>query len=499
MNLRNLREKLRKKIAVLDEDINLDEVLTPHASKDIQLVTYPFKHIVIDDFLSKKYAEGLETFFSKKRSEGLTDDVNNFSKFRPFSYKDRVYDGYLYVPKFGEDTYFDFFFSNTFMSLVSGYFSLNVNNMFAASFHHHPKLNNDGWVHTDDASFSFLKKISLKNGLILGGEKYYDEEKTPKEFVGKRVIAFLYYLNNSGYKEGDGGETGLFLSDSKDSLYKKIEPINNRLLLFKISPKSHHAFLKNFRDRNCIAGFLHAHEDESTKSIYANFFRKLKTKNSFEKVFIEKDKKIVVVFGGSGQLGKVLFTEIQKDVVIVNIARKTKLEGKNVYNYFYNITTTEPKKIIADLVNVFGRIDVVVYGTYVSHFKNARDIEDSDLYEECYLSVSYPLKLMKVLETLWGESSPAQESFPRKFIAISSSASVQVYKERPDITAYATFKAGMNTLCEQYSLLFEKINVETVVFCPNSFSRIADKFYQEFWDVVNEKEKGKPFMIKTIL
>ena len=70
-------------------------------------------------------------------------------------------------------------------------------------------------------------------------------------------MAILFFLETDGWKEGDGGETGLYSADGK-TLLKKVAPLNNRLLAFQISPLSMHAFQKNNTERNSVVQWLHA-------------------------------------------------------------------------------------------------------------------------------------------------------------------------------------------------------------------------------------------------
>jgi len=68
----------------------------------------------------------------------------------------------------------------------------------------------------------------------------------------------MFYLANKPWQEGDGGETGLYANYNKNSLVKKIAPVNNRLFAFEISPVSFHGFLNNKKsERNTITHWIH--------------------------------------------------------------------------------------------------------------------------------------------------------------------------------------------------------------------------------------------------
>ena len=113
-------------------------------------------------------------------------------------------------------------------------------------------------MHHDRISHTFSLADALANGVIFRtrattsgvghGESVFKE---------MRSIALLYYLGDNAWQEGDGGETGLYLSKGELPM-KLVVPKNNRLFAFDISHKSFHAFQANGKPRSCIVQWLHA-------------------------------------------------------------------------------------------------------------------------------------------------------------------------------------------------------------------------------------------------
>jgi Rps23 Pro-64 3,4-dihydroxylase Tpa1-like proline 4-hydroxylase len=68
------------------------------------------------------------------------------------------------------------------------------------------------------------------------------------------------FLHNPPWREGDGGETGLYSRSSQpvSEPTKAIAPINNSLLIFECRPNSYHSFLSNRNGpRNSMIMWLH--------------------------------------------------------------------------------------------------------------------------------------------------------------------------------------------------------------------------------------------------
>jgi hypothetical protein len=132
-------------------------------------------------------------------------------------------------------------------------------------FHHHlpgsgsGRPHNDlnpGWFvdspRTDGINVSNYEKCDYNSGQI------YKPGLKARETV--RAAALLFYLNNPSWRQGDGGETGLYLDAGQavDQPSEAPPPVDNSLLLFECTPHSYHAFLQNHRNpRNSLIMWLH--------------------------------------------------------------------------------------------------------------------------------------------------------------------------------------------------------------------------------------------------
>jgi len=139
--------------------------------------------------------------------------------------------------------------------LFSELFDTHLENDIVVSLHHHKPGSPSGAPHNDYIGCWFVDD-PLKNGMNPWFHQCThptNEQPHPDAYKKIRAIALIYYLSHEPWQEGIGGETGIYTSEDHESLYKKVEPVNNRLFAFHISPRSYHGFMKNHvRERNSI-------------------------------------------------------------------------------------------------------------------------------------------------------------------------------------------------------------------------------------------------------
>ena len=257
INLERTKLRLYKKAAFLAESFPLEDFITTEALK-AKVAKEPFPYACIDNFLLRHQYEKLQKGFMSTLAKGVSKDVKAAHMFHAF---DMDYDGYKLVPQVPHNpadplyvfftAAFNHFFSNLFGQLTTLDTSL--------AFHHHPAGDRTGFIHNDYVDKNFNQANKLPNQVIPHAAS--DTPTTSEHGMmvpERRIIALLYYLGNEPWKEGMGGETGLYVSSAKGSEPKvSIAPINNRMLAFQISERSFHTFQHNLVPRNCIVQWFH--------------------------------------------------------------------------------------------------------------------------------------------------------------------------------------------------------------------------------------------------
>ena len=150
---------------------------------------------------------------------------------------------------------------------IARLFSLPLTSRIDGALHHVPRGSRPGWLHTDLCSGWFVRTSTLETGQepVFPDRSRCDyfrgvphtPDVQPEEYI--RAVSMIYYLNNDGWTEGEGGETGLY-STARSNIgpRKAIPPKNNTLILFECTPHSFHRLLANpGRHRNSIVVWFH--------------------------------------------------------------------------------------------------------------------------------------------------------------------------------------------------------------------------------------------------
>lgn len=251
--LRRRKESADLELGALSEGLDFTHYIK---STKINVHKDPFPHIIIDDFFSRETAVHLSAFFTEVLNRGTAQQPDP-TKFSPFVYSDNKheYDGYVYTPRYDEDPSLALFFSATWNQFFSKLFHQPTGLCTSFSFHYHPPGNRTGFTHSDYA-FKYFSPLHTTHF----GSIYKEQNGGTNLLKTVRVIALIYYLKNDDWSDGDGGETGLYQNKGTVPV-KLIEPINNRLFAFNISPHSLHAFQQNQKRRSSIIQWFHVDPD----------------------------------------------------------------------------------------------------------------------------------------------------------------------------------------------------------------------------------------------
>ena len=235
---------------------NILDIIT-NKSKDI--IDKPFKYIILDNFFDENIYTGLCEYFDNIKNKGLSEAWAPIKKLSKFNY----YDAYMHLLSPKLEYPMKVFYSQEFKNHISDMFDIKLTNDVNVVIHHHKKMSENGWVHDDYNPVGFIDD-PLENGINpfkcnCDHELGHGNDWT-KEVI--RSIAILYYFNNESWSEGDGGETGLYIKSKKSNdfeLFKKVNPVNNRILIYETCPWSWHKFLQNKKnERNAIVMWFHS-------------------------------------------------------------------------------------------------------------------------------------------------------------------------------------------------------------------------------------------------
>lgn len=218
----------------------------------------PFPHVVARDVFVPTVQAQLEAAFASVLAEKLAQRGPRPGGERPV----RRYDADIVPFEPRHKALFPVVLDAAFHRMLAELLGLRVTNDVDGGIHHHEPDSASGWVHNDlnpgwfaasdgDVNLPDHANCGYKTGYAAGGVR---------PVMRVRAAALIYFLGNGPWRDGDGGETGLYAFEKQPVLRpsKRIAPVDNSLLLFRCTPHSYHAFLSNVRSaRHSIILWLH--------------------------------------------------------------------------------------------------------------------------------------------------------------------------------------------------------------------------------------------------
>lgn len=163
------------------------------------------------------------------------------------------------------------FTSREWHDLIAGIAGVRTTGDVEGSVHHHPPKSKPGWAHNDLNPAWFPGDTAPAPGEVRLPHPTVDI-KTGARGAGVaaretiRAVAVLFYLNNPGWRAGDGGETCFYANVSDPAPTLAVPPLDNSMVIFECTPRTWHAYAgRNRRDRNSIVMWLHRPKDEAVQ------------------------------------------------------------------------------------------------------------------------------------------------------------------------------------------------------------------------------------------
>lgn len=225
--------------------------------------SFPFRHVVIDNYLNSNTHDAIRQDFNKLLAHGITQlpDQNRLAKMPGYDCYNWVFPRDVTAPM-------DHFYSAEFMAFCRETLNIPFTAEVNAQINHHPAGCRSGIWHTDFIHCYHTQDPTNHSGIrpwyfgcnyqsgmpVAGGS----DARILKRV---RALTFLYYIDGDDWTQGDGGETALGYEspfDNEVALFSAVAPLPNRLLMFECSPHSFHRMLGNNRlPRSLIIGWLH--------------------------------------------------------------------------------------------------------------------------------------------------------------------------------------------------------------------------------------------------
>jgi len=242
-------------------------------NKSVALDEEPFPHKYLTDFLKPDFYSDICSLFDEILARGIVYAHDPFDKnrFKRFTYG---YDAaYWQVPP---DVGYPLneFYSPQWIAYFSHLFGVNLTADISLTLHHQSQDSKPFTAHNDYCLIGMPKRedddLRVKQYYFgspsSGASPYFIQSVEEAEHlnldVQMRSVVGIFYINNPPWKEGNGGETGLYDNYESYTLNrpsKRCPPISNSMLTFETSPASFHTYLPNKATvRNTLLFWLHS-------------------------------------------------------------------------------------------------------------------------------------------------------------------------------------------------------------------------------------------------
>jgi hypothetical protein len=220
----------------------------------------PFRHIRAQKVFRKEIYDRLGTEFL-----AIRDSPKQSPSVEPaFRKAQSTYDAHIFPMNQSVAPGFAPLFERRWIDFLARLLELPAVPQIDGALHHIPADSRSGWIHNDFCSGWFN---APRTGEIVFPDRrncdYFtgaskSPEARPQEFI--RAATMIFYLQNEEWKEGCGGETGLYASSRNNQEEMcAVPPVSNSLLLFACSPHSYHSLIANPGcARNSIILWLHS-------------------------------------------------------------------------------------------------------------------------------------------------------------------------------------------------------------------------------------------------
>jgi NAD(P)-dependent dehydrogenase (short-subunit alcohol dehydrogenase family) len=194
-------------------------------------------------------------------------------------------------------------------------------------------------------------------------------------------------------------------------------------------------------------------------------------------------KRVILVIGGSGVLGKAFCAAQKEETLIVNVSRKNIVTGKNVVNYTFDVTKP-PTPLFNHLKELLPRVDVLINMAYTTAFSTIENFEEQSFLKEMYIDVGVPIVFAKQCTEFFWKSSSAQENrhLRRTVINVSSGAGFGK-TSRPELATYSAAKSALNVITTYLHDYLSYFGVSAHIVAPDTLfdEKILTQTVEELW------------------
>jgi len=180
------------------------------------------------------------------------------------------------------------------------------------------------------------------------------------------------------------------------------------------------------------------------------------------------DKKVIVLTGATGVLGRHFIDTYKDRYMIVGVARNIPTNKTTDCDFFEDDITNDSERIISYVLETYGAIDVLINNAVFYDHGSLEKKTKVVFKQELQTNLMAPLILSNtVVDKYWRRVGIEENnSLKRNVVNISSIAGVDIY---PGKGSYSVTKAALNMLTKHMALEYKKYGIRVNGVAPNSF------------------------------
>lgn len=446
------------------------------------IIETSFRHIIIDNAFPQRIYLDLTEKFQNTLDKGL-----GLSWEKDFFSYLQIYDSFIWTPSPVQKPFSQIFFTPDWLDFIASFFpKINRTNDTGLTLHHRPAKNQNSLT-WNGMAYGAFKEDPLRNGVNAWYHQCrhaYDptNHNHQKDISYKvRGIAVFYFLNNNkDWRHGDGGME-LCVNEKPDSPSSYIAPLNNRLLIFPITPESFHRFRANIaNEQNYLVQYLF----EDPRDTFLKYDQKcLSPWNEVRQKSVnmrldyrmhpdhagtqkKEDQKKVLLIGCTGKLGSAFVKKYASKYRIIGVAR-TEPKENLLYGFIQADTSLEWDFIIKTALNRYGSIDILINSAVSYQYRELVEQTPHDFNVQLRTNLVSPFALSRNL-FLNDWSKLSRKENIHKNHSVINIGSISGIKLRGNIQqgTYSVTKAALHMLTLHLASEWKKygIRVNAIAF-----------------------------------
>ncbi|MSU74781.1 SDR family oxidoreductase, partial [Candidatus Kaiserbacteria bacterium] len=204
------------------------------------------------------------------------------------------------------------------------------------------------------------------------------------------------------------------------------------------------------------------------------------------------NKRIVLLTGGGGTLGRALLARKPDDVYVISITKTSVSDLHDVFTCHFDLSKDE-EKIITYIESLVECVDVLINAAFITHHFPLGQSQKDLFLNEFKLNVFTPIRLGELCTNRFWSKRPKDENLSRrrKIINISSGAAFGM-TGRPDLAVYSGAKAALNVMTEYLHEYMSPYGASAHIIAPGSLldERIKDVTTRRIWELQSEQKES---------